>query len=243
MPLCQDQGPLFVPSPTIFCKRPGTPSTAEPWQYRLSNAFGSCCSLLSSPLWETTRRPSWWVCPLGKFNDGEVAGPLAISPSRIILDVAERPLFPPLDQALIQAMACEVVAETKEPLSRQSLADLVRRARATSGKTISRSTVWRMLHESAIKPWQHEHWIFPRDSAFEAKAGPIWIFTQAFGKAGHWAIRITCCRATRRRVFRRAGVVMRKCRRSRVKRDASKPSMNAMERYNIWQRGTCIAAS
>src|ERR1700730_15162192 len=173
MPLCQDQGPLFVPSPTIFCKRPGTPSTAEPWQYRLSNAFGSCCSLLSSPLWETTRRPSWWVCPLGKFNDGEVAGPLAISPSRIILDVAERPLFPPLDQALIQAMACEVVAETKEPLSRQSLADLVRRARATSGKTISRSSVWRMLHESAIKPWQHEHWIFPRDSAFEAKAGPI----------------------------------------------------------------------
>ncbi len=81
--------------------------------------------------------------------------------------------FSPLDQALIQAMACEVVAETKEPLSRQSLADLVRRGRATLGKKISRSTVWRMLHEAAIKPWQYEHWIFPRDPRFAEKAGPI----------------------------------------------------------------------
>jgi hypothetical protein len=86
---------------------------------------------------------------------------------------AERPLFPPLDQALIHAMACEVVAQTKEPLSRQSLADLVRRARETSGKKISRSTVWRMLHQAAIKPWQYEHWIFPRDPRFAEKAGPI----------------------------------------------------------------------
>ena len=81
--------------------------------------------------------------------------------------------FSPLDQALIQAMACEVVAETKEPLSRQSLADLVRRGRATLGKKISRGTVWRMLHEAAIKPWQYEHWIFPRDPRFAEKAGPI----------------------------------------------------------------------
>ncbi len=76
------------------------------------------------------------VCPLDKYNVGEVVGPPAISPSKIILAAAERPLFPPLDQALIQAMACEVVAETKEPLSRQSLADLVRRGRATLGKKI-----------------------------------------------------------------------------------------------------------
>jgi DDE superfamily endonuclease len=128
---------------------------------------------MSSPPWE----PTWWprrsACPLDKSNVGEVAGQPAISPSKIILVVAERPLFPPLDQALIQAMACEVIAETKEPLSRQSLADLVRRARATLEKKISRSTVWRMLHEAAIKPWQFEHWIFPRDPRFAEKAGPI----------------------------------------------------------------------
>jgi hypothetical protein len=70
-------------------------------------------------------------------------------------------------------MACEVVKETKEPLSRQSLADLVRRAQSTLDKKISRSTVWRMLHEAAIKPWQFQHWIFPRDPRFVEKAGPI----------------------------------------------------------------------
>jgi len=74
---------------------------------------------------------------------------------------------------LIQALACEVVAETQQPLSRQSLADLTQRAQQTLGKGVSRSTVWRMLHEAAIKPWQYDHWIFPRDPAFAEKAGPI----------------------------------------------------------------------
>jgi hypothetical protein len=70
-------------------------------------------------------------------------------------------------------MACEVVAQTQLPLSRQSLADLVGRARATLGKPIGRTTVWRMLHEAAIKPWQYEHWLFPHDPQFAEKAGPI----------------------------------------------------------------------
>jgi hypothetical protein len=128
---------------------------------------------MSNPAWETSRRPRGLAYPLGKCNVGRVAGRPAISPLRIIQAGAARPFFPPLDQALIQAMACEVVAETNEPLSRQSLADLVRRARTTVGKKVSRSTVWRMLHEAAIKPWQHEHWIFPRDPRFAEKAGPI----------------------------------------------------------------------
>ena len=36
--------------------------------------------------------------------------------------------FSPLDQALVKAIACELVAETKQPLSRQSLADVTARA-------------------------------------------------------------------------------------------------------------------
>ena len=98
---------------------------------------------------------------------------MAIFPSRITRVVGESPLFPPLDQTLIHAMACEVIAETKEPLSRQSLADLARRSQDVLDRKISRSTVWRMLHEAAIKPWQHESWLFPRDPLFAAKAGPI----------------------------------------------------------------------
>jgi len=38
---------------------------------------------------------------------------------------------------------------------------------------VSGSTVWRWLHEDAIKPWQHRCWIFPRDPQFEAKAGRL----------------------------------------------------------------------
>jgi hypothetical protein len=73
----------------------------------------------------------------------------------------------------VRALACEAVAQTGLPLSRQSLADLTGRARATLGRAISRSSVWRFLNEDGLKPWQYEHWIFPRDPAFAAKAAPI----------------------------------------------------------------------
>ncbi len=36
--------------------------------------------------------------------------------------------------------------------------------------TLSESTVWRWLHEDAIRPWQRRCWIFPRDPDFKAKA-------------------------------------------------------------------------
>ena len=35
---------------------------------------------------------------------------------------------------------------------------------------ISTSTVWRVLHHDAIRPWFHRSWIFPRDPAFAVKA-------------------------------------------------------------------------
>jgi hypothetical protein len=88
-------------------------------------------------------------------------------------DAAGRPIFPPLDQAVVKALACERVAETGLPLSRQSLADLVPRAQAALGKSISRSTIGRILAEDAIKPWRYKYWIFPRDPQFLEKAGPI----------------------------------------------------------------------
>jgi len=110
---------------------------------------------------------------LGRCSAGGGGGSLAISASKIIPDAAESRIFPPLDRALVQAMACETVAETELPLSRQSVADLTGRAQKTLSKTISGSTVWRMLHEDAIKPWQYEHWIFPRDPLFAEKASRI----------------------------------------------------------------------
>jgi len=88
-------------------------------------------------------------------------------------DAAARSLFPPLDEAVVKATACELVAQTKQPLSRQSLADVTARAQQALSKPISRSTVWRILDRDALKPWQFKYWIFPRDPRFAEKAGPI----------------------------------------------------------------------
>ncbi|HET7867796.1 MAG TPA: hypothetical protein VFL86_25615 [Burkholderiaceae bacterium] len=60
------------------------------------------------------------------------------------------------------------------PLSRLSVADFARHAeRSGLVARISDSTVWRWLHEDAIRPWQHRCWIFPRDPNFQAKAARI----------------------------------------------------------------------
>lgn len=57
------------------------------------------------------------------------------------------------------------------PLSRWSCGELARELidRQTIA-AISPSTVWRILHDDAIRPWFHRSWIFPRDPNFAAKA-------------------------------------------------------------------------
>lgn len=60
------------------------------------------------------------------------------------------------------------------PLSRLSVADVALHAqRSGLVARISGSTIWRWLHEDAIRPWQHRCWIFPRDPNFQIKAGRI----------------------------------------------------------------------
>lgn len=60
------------------------------------------------------------------------------------------------------------------PLSRFSCADIAREAQHCGiVARISDTTVWRWLHEDAIRPWQHRTWIFPRDPNFALKAGRI----------------------------------------------------------------------
>jgi len=83
-------------------------------------------------------------------------------------------IFPPDLVVQIKAIACELPATHQVPLSRWSATAIARYA-SQSGlvATISDSTVWRWLHEDAIKPWQHRSWVFPRDPQFASKAGRI----------------------------------------------------------------------
>jgi hypothetical protein len=74
----------------------------------------------------------------------------------------------------VKALACELPATRGLPLSRLSTADIVREAqRCGLVATLSDKTVWRWLHDDAIRPWQHRAWIFPRDPDFAPKAGRI----------------------------------------------------------------------
>ena len=74
----------------------------------------------------------------------------------------------------VKAWACELPATHGLPLSRWSSDDLAREVRQTGlVASVSGSTIWRWLHQDAIRPWYHRSWIFPRDPDFAEKAGRL----------------------------------------------------------------------
>ena len=81
------------------------------------------------------------------------------------------PRFTPVQVAEVKALACQLPAETGIPLSRWSCPDLAGEAAARGiAPAISASTIRRILAADALKPWQYQSWIFPRDPNFAAKA-------------------------------------------------------------------------
>jgi len=74
----------------------------------------------------------------------------------------------------IKALACQLPKERGVPLSRFSITEIVREIiSAAIVPSVSNSSVWRWLHEDAIRPWFHESWINPRDPKFIEKAGKV----------------------------------------------------------------------
>jgi transposase len=64
------------------------------------------------------------------------------------------------------------VDEKRRPLSRFSVGDVCLRAE-NLGLHYSYSTLWRLLHRDAIRPWLQQQWLFPRDPLFLEKATPV----------------------------------------------------------------------
>lgn len=89
--------------------------------------------------------------------------------------VRDVPRFsPPEIVVQVKALACELPVIHQVPISRWRVADLGREVRGLGlAATISDSTIWRWLHEDAIRPWRYRSWIFPRDPQFAEKAGRI----------------------------------------------------------------------
>ena len=171
---CLDLHPRSAPYfPKTFCSKPVAPSGAGSLDISRSGATSLpyCSTRIRTCV--TNRQVNAWGFRDVRSNAGAGVGPLETFPWQMLGDGVARLIFPPLDHALVKAVACELVAETNQPLSRQSLADVTARARVALGKPISRSTVWRILDSDAIKPWRYKYWIFPRDPQFAEKAGPI----------------------------------------------------------------------
>lgn len=84
------------------------------------------------------------------------------------------PRFTPVQVARAKALACQLPAQSGLPLSRWSAPDLAQQM-IDSGivDSISASTVRRWLATDAIKPWQHQSWIFISDPDFALKAGRV----------------------------------------------------------------------
>jgi hypothetical protein len=107
------------------------------------------------------------------YASGGGGGPKATSPWWTSRGAGESPSFPPRDRAIVKAIACEAVSQTRLPSSRLSTTDLADRASTALGRAIGPSTVWRILDIDAIKPWRYEYWIFPRDPRFAEEAGRV----------------------------------------------------------------------
>lgn len=76
--------------------------------------------------------------------------------------------------ATVKALACQLPSQRGLPLSRFSLGEIRREVEAhQSVSAISTGTIWRILHEDAIRPWYHQCWLFPKDPCFLEKACPV----------------------------------------------------------------------
>ena len=74
--------------------------------------------------------------------------------------------FSARDQAIVKAIACESVFQTKLPPSWLSTLDLANEASTALGRLINPRTGWQILATDAIKPWRYQYWIIPRNPKF-----------------------------------------------------------------------------
>jgi hypothetical protein len=109
------------------------------------------------------------------YRSGESASSINVLPVlRNGQDAVGPAFFPPEVVIEIKALACQLPRDLGLPFSSLTGDEIAKQA-VERGivASISGTTVWRWLSNDAIRPWSYRSWIFPRDPAFEQKAGPI----------------------------------------------------------------------
>lgn len=139
-------------------------SSVPAWHYSFSNI----------PTHIACRWQEFLVYTNRQFVSGANAGLNMDSQFRINQGLVDLGVFPPEQNALVVAVACELPAKYNRPfctftcneigsvLIEQKLLD-----------SISPATIWRMLKERVIRPWQYRSWLFPRDPKFLEKASVV----------------------------------------------------------------------
>ena len=140
------------------------------WRFGWCSARGSC-STRPTGCRTSTSPPGWIVRLTVSVVDERGSAPSGWRVLRIKRGRDDRAVFPPQEVAEVKAIACELPRSHELPLSRFSRVELHRLVIERGVTEASASTIWRWLHEHAIKPWQTRSWIFPRDPDFAAKAG------------------------------------------------------------------------
>lgn len=144
-------------------------------RYRIIRFNGQRSSSLLLMDWPTMKSPNDWTPGEKSRAFGENVFLSSEWPALMIVTGRVAPgFFTPEVVMQVKALACELPVDSGIPLSRWSTSDIAREVRNRGiSATISDKTVWRWLHEDAIRPWQHRSWIFPRDPQFVAQAGRI----------------------------------------------------------------------
>jgi hypothetical protein len=74
----------------------------------------------------------------------------------------------------VVAIVCETLHRHELPLSRFALRDLLPIVQHEGDlPQLTSSTLQRILHEDALKPWRYRYWLYPRDPEFVHKACPV----------------------------------------------------------------------
>lgn len=115
--------------------------------------------------------PGWIARPTALGGDEPGSARSGWKVLKIKRGQVARAVFPPQEVAEVKAIACELPRSHDLPLSRFSRVELHRLVIQRGVTEASATTIWRWLHEDAIKPWQVRSWIFPRDPDFAQKAG------------------------------------------------------------------------
>jgi hypothetical protein len=104
--------------------------------------------------WPILQRRRVCLCTPTPGGAGAAAGLTAPAGWQTRQDGAHRPGLPPLEHAVVNAIAGEVVAEPARPLSRPARGELTVRAGRTRSRPIRRRTVWRLRPAAALNPWR-----------------------------------------------------------------------------------------